>query len=113
MIIESPKGRSVTRFATLQNLNHDALYSEGISVLGRPRLKGRANWLSSDCGEFGLAFQKLPEQFSWPQSQSSSIVSPVPSHEALQYLVPSVAGQLQVGFLQIFSFSSAIEHSSN
>jgi hypothetical protein len=45
----------------------------------------------------------------WPQSQSISIVVPVPWHEALQYLLPSVAGHPQGGFLQIFSvFSSAI-----
>jgi hypothetical protein len=61
---------------------------------------------------FSVAFQKFPLQSSCPQSQSSSIVSPVPSHEALQYLLPSVAGQLHGGFLHLF-LSSAIESSSH
>src|SRR3954447_11461455 len=51
--------------------------------------------------------EKLPPPSSCPQSQSSSIVSPVPSHEALQYLPPGCGGQVQVGFLHVF-LSSAI-----
>ena len=70
---------------------------------------GSENNSSSTVHRSSFICQKFPPQSSCPQSQSSSIVSPVPSHEALQYLLPSVAGQLHGGFLHLFlSLSSAI-----
>jgi len=47
--------------------------------------------------------QKFPWHASWLQSQSSSIVSPVPSHEALQYLPSGGCGHVHGGFLHFFS----------
>ncbi len=47
--------------------------------------------------------QKFPWHASWLQSQSSSIVSPVPSHDALQYLPSGGCGHVHGGFLHLLS----------
>jgi hypothetical protein len=47
--------------------------------------------------------QKFPWHASWLQSQSSSIVSPVPSQDALQYLPSGGCGHVHGGFLHLLS----------